>query len=158
MTSDEFHSTKNQGGNVILYQDDATAITAKQLTGFFAGWPSAPTPQCHLRILQQSSHCIMAVDDATGGIVGFITALTDGVLSAYIPLLEVAPPYQHQGIGSQLVCRMLERLGHLYAIDLICDPALADFYSQFDFTPFHGMIIRHYQQQSGCIAQEGVTA
>lgn len=140
---------------MIHFQHHSAHITPAHLDGFFTGWPSPPTPQCHLRILQQSSRCIVALDDATGKVVGFITALTDGILSAYISLLEVLPEYQHQGIGRQLVCKMLEDLGPLYAIDLICDPALAEFYAHFDFTPYHGMIIRQYQQQSGCILPQG---
>jgi GNAT superfamily N-acetyltransferase len=84
-------------------------------------------------------------------------AATDGILCASISLLEVVPQYQHQGIGNQLVRRMLKDLGPLYAIDLTCDPALAEFYQRFDFTPWHGMIQRNYQQQSGCCESQGET-
>jgi ribosomal protein S18 acetylase RimI-like enzyme len=142
---------------LIQFQHNAAGISADHLVGFFAGWPSPPTPQCHLRILQQSSRCVVARDDASGRVVGFITALTDGILCASISLLEVVPQYQHQGIGNQLVRRMLKDLGPLYAIDLTCDPALAEFYQRFDFTPWHGMIQRNYQQQSGCCESQGET-
>ena len=33
-------------------------------------------------------------------VVGFVTATSDGVLSAYIPFLEVVPAYRSRGIGS----------------------------------------------------------
>ena len=39
---------------------------------------------------------MLARDDA-GRVVGFVTAISDGVLSAYIPLLEVLPEYQGAG-------------------------------------------------------------
>jgi GNAT superfamily N-acetyltransferase len=37
--------------------------------------------------------------------VGFITAITDGVLTTYLPQLEVLAEYRGQGIGSALVER-----------------------------------------------------
>ena len=39
--------------------------------------------------------------------MGFITATSDGALSAAIRLLEVLEAYQGQGIGSELLRRML---------------------------------------------------
>jgi GNAT superfamily N-acetyltransferase len=38
---------------------------------------------------------------------------------------EVLPAWQGQGIGRQLLERMLARLATLYAIDLLCDAELA---------------------------------
>jgi len=40
-------------------------------------------------------------------VTGFVTAISDGVISAFIPLLEVLPEDQHQRIGTELVCRSL---------------------------------------------------
>ena len=54
-------------------------------------------------------------------VVGFVTAVSDGVLSAYIPLLEVLPEYQDRGIGSELMRRILEQLDDLYMVDVLCD-------------------------------------
>jgi predicted N-acetyltransferase YhbS len=68
-------------------------------------------------------------------VVGFITAISDGVLSAYIPLLEVLKPYQGQGIGGRLVQRMLDQLNGYYMIDLLCDPELESFYARFGMVP-----------------------
>ena len=75
--------------------------------------------------------------------MGFATAVSDGVLSAFIPLLEVLPAYQGQGIGKELVRRLLVRLGQLYMVDLCCDAALEGFYTQLGFqTLDRGMGIR----------------
>ncbi len=38
------------------------------------------------------------IDDINNKVVGFITAISDGVISAYIPLLEVLPKYQNMKI------------------------------------------------------------
>ena len=134
---------------MITYTDLLDGITAEKLNGFFVGWPNPPKPDAHLRILQGSSHVVLALDDQTGQVVGFMTALTDGVSAAYIPHLEVLPAYQKQGIGSALVTRMLARLRHLYMIDLMCDPDLQPFYERFGMRPYTGMLVRNYDRQSG---------
>ena len=95
-------------------------ITPNQLRGFFVGWPNPPSPQTHLAILRRSDAVVLAVDDETGQVVGFINALSDGVLNAFIPLLEVLPAYQGRGIGSELVQRLMAQLGDIYAVDLLC--------------------------------------
>jgi ribosomal protein S18 acetylase RimI-like enzyme len=134
---------------MITYTDTLDHITAEKLHGFFVGWPEPPTPETHLRLLANSSAIELAVDDQTGQVVGFITALSDGVLAASIPLLEVLPAYQDQGIGSELVRRMIDQLGGLYAIDLMCDAELQPFYARFGMRPYTGMILRNYENQSG---------
>lgn len=134
---------------MITYTDSIAAITADQLQGFFVGWPNPPTPATHLRILQGSAHVILAVDDQTHQVVGFINAISDGVLNAFIPLLEVLPAYQKQGIGGELVRRMLDTLRSLYAIDLVCDTDLQPFYQRFGMRPYHAMLSRNYDRQSG---------
>jgi len=133
----------------IVYQETAAGLTPGQLTGFFAGWPNAPSPETHVRLLAQSDHIVLAVDEERGKVVGFVTAVSDGVLSAYIPLLEVLPAYHGQGIGSELMRRMLEQLRHLYMVDLLCDPELQPFYSRLGMRPGTGMLIRHYDRQAG---------
>jgi ribosomal protein S18 acetylase RimI-like enzyme len=129
--------------------DSVEGITAEHLNGFFVGWSHPPSSETHLRLLTNSTHVVLAVDGETGDVVGFITAVSDGVLAAYIPLLEVLPAYQGQGIGSELVRRMLEKLSGLYAVDLMCDPELEPFYARFGMKPYSGMIIRNYERQSG---------
>lgn len=85
---------------------------------------------------------MLAVDTATGQVVGFVTALTDGVLSGFIPLLEVLPAYQGRGIGQALMQRMLARLEHLPNVDLLCDPDVVPFYERFGMKGVAGMVLR----------------
>jgi ribosomal protein S18 acetylase RimI-like enzyme len=133
----------------ILYTTSLRGITPEKLDGFFVGWKSAPSPRKHLEILAGSDHVVLAVDAETKKVAGFITAITDGVLSAYIPLLEVLPDYQKRGIGSNLVRRMLEEIGELYMIDLMCDTDLRQFYEKLGLRPAFGMVRRDYERQSG---------
>ena len=134
---------------MIEYLYSVEEITADQLHCFFVGWPNPPSPEVHLRLLKQSDEVVLALDAANGNVVGFITAITDRILAAYIPLLEVLPAYQHQQIGKTLVQKMLERLSSYYMIDLSCDPELQPFYEQFGMRHATGMLIRNYGKQSG---------
>ena len=133
----------------ISYQHDLDGVSERQLGGFFAGWPNPPAPATHLRLLRGSQHVVLARDDASGQVVGFITALSDGVLSAYIPHLEVLPAYQGRGIGTVLLQQMLGQLRELYMVDLICDPPLQPFYERLGMRPWSGMVLRNYDRQSG---------
>jgi len=133
----------------IKITDSLDGIDPSMLVGFFSGWPQPPTQQTHLELLRKSDHVVLALDTEANCVVGFITAISDGVLTAYLPLLEVLPGYQHQGIGSMLLEKMLEKLNNLYAVDLICDEDLRGYYEKWGFKPARGMIIRKYDRQSG---------
>ena len=139
---------------MIRYTDSTDGIGPDNLAGFFVGWPNPPSPETHMRILEASGEIVLALDDETGNIVGFVTAVTDGILSAYVPLLEVLPPYKGRGIGRELVRRLLERFEGLYMVDLACDPELASFYDGFGMQPAHAMVIRNYERQSGADGEE----
>jgi ribosomal protein S18 acetylase RimI-like enzyme len=133
----------------IRYVHELDGIGPADLEGFFEGWPDPPSPATHRRLLASSAEIVLAVDDETGSVVGFVTAVTDGVLSAYVPLLEVLPAWRGRGIGSELVRRLVARLESLYAIDLTCDPNVQPFYERLGFVRTTGMAIRRYDRQSG---------
>jgi ribosomal protein S18 acetylase RimI-like enzyme len=116
---------------MVEYTSSLDGLRADDLPGFFVGWRTARTPEEHLRILRGSAHVVLALHGTR--VVGFVTAVSDGVLSAYIPLLEVLPEYQGRGIGTELVRRLLEKLESLYMVDLSCDAELEPFYSRFGF-------------------------
>lgn len=78
----------------MIYKMSLEGITSDKLKGFFVEWPNPPSPETHLRLLENSWKVIVALDEETGQVVGFITSISDGVLSAYIPLLEVLPEYK----------------------------------------------------------------
>jgi len=135
---------------MIRYTDSIEDITPDQLrSGFFKGWPNPPSPETHLKILKSSDHIVLAIDEEAGQVVGFITAISDGILSAYIPLLEVLPAYRKQGIGTELMRRLMEKLRDLYMVDLITGPELEHFYRRFGMKPAFGMSIRNFARQAG---------
>lgn len=133
---------------MIVYIDSPIGVVADQLHGFFVGWPNPPLPEAHLRILHGSAQVVLALDDATDNVVGFITAISDGVSCAYVPHLEVLPQYQAQGIGSELMRRILAQLRDLYMIDLLCDPNVQPFYERLGMRRAQGMLIRNFEWQN----------
>jgi ribosomal protein S18 acetylase RimI-like enzyme len=134
---------------MIAYLDSVGGISPDQLSGFFVGWADPPSRHAHLKLLAGSDEIVLAVDDSTGAVVGFITGITDHLLSAYIPFLEVLPEYRGMGIGSELVRRMLDKLSEYYMIDLICDEETQVFYERFGMRKASGMMIRNFDRQSG---------
>ena len=127
----------------IRYTDSLDGITPGMLDGFFDGWAKRPSPQMHLRVLRNSHLVILGIDDQSVQVVGFINAISDGVLSAYIPLLEVRGDFRGRGIGTELTRRMLAKLKDFYMIDVLCDPRMQGFYERCGMTPAAGMMIRN---------------
>ena len=127
----------------IRYTDDIAALTPERLKGFFVDWPTAPSPQQHLAVLRGSYRAIVAIDEATDEVVGFINMISDGVLTAFIPWLEVLPSHQARGIGGELVTRILAGTEHFYSVDLLCDAPLQEYYKKFGMLPVPGMTVRH---------------
>ena len=127
---------------MIEYSESVDGVEARHLDGFFVGWPQPLSPERHLDLLRGSDHVVLARDGER--VVGFVTAISDGVLSAYVPLLEVLPEYQAQGIGTELVRRMLAKLESLYMVDLCCDADLEPFYRRLGLQVWdRGMGIRN---------------
>ena len=124
-------------------------VIPDHLHGFFQGWPTPPSLETHFNLLEKSDHFVLAIDDENARVVGFITAITDDVLSSYISFIEVLPTYQKRGIGSELIRRMLQQLGGLYMVDLLCDPELKLFYECLGMSATTGMMLRNYEHQSG---------
>ena len=115
------------------FSDAIDTIHADELEEFFVGWKCRPSPSLHLAVLRSSGRAIVARDADTRAVVGFVCAVTDGVMAAGITLLEVLPDYQRCGIGSELVRRMLHELGPLYMVDVVCDEGLLPFYERSGF-------------------------
>ncbi len=133
---------------MIRYSIDVDALDVTHLGGpFFVGWPDPPDPATHLRILRGARHAVVALDG--DAVVGFATALGDGVLAAFIPLLEVTPTHRGRGIGSELIRTLLQDIGPLYAVDAVCDPELVGFYERLGFRAGTAVVRREYRLQAG---------
>lgn len=132
---------------MVEYSKNTGDLKVSQIKGFFVGWPNPPSEETFLKILKSSYKSIVALDG--NKVIGFINAISDGVLSAYIPLLEVLPEYQSKGIGKELVSKMKAELSDLYMVDLLCDEELIPYYEKLGMSKANGALIRNYENQSG---------
>lgn len=152
MKASRFNNQNNVYWNHMIKIKELKEIDFNQVEiadGFFKGWPNHPDKTLHRKILQQSTFCFVAVDEEINQIIGFVTIISDRIFSAYIPLLEVIEPYQHQSIGSQLMQKAYEITQDLYMIDLCCDETLFNFYKQFELFQGHALLKRNFHHQSG---------
>lgn len=133
---------------MISYTDSLDGLTEDQCHGFFVGWIKVPPPDVFLRVLSHSTYIVLALDTETQRVVGFINALTDKEMTAFIPMLEVLPNFQHRGIGTELMSRMLAKLKDLYMIDLTCDQEMSSFYEKFGMKRSTAMILRNMHDES----------
>lgn len=133
----------------VVYLESPRELSPEQLTDFFVGWPEPPSEEVLLELLYKSNCVVLAFNEEVNRVVGLVTAITDSVLCAYIPLLEVLPEYQKRGIGTDLMRRMLDKLDHLYMIDLLCNEDLQPFYKRLGMRGSRGMMVRNYARRSG---------
>ena len=133
----------------IEFRYDVNGIKPSDLYGFFIGWPNPPQPMAHLELLERSDEIVLAVETDSGSVVGFVNVLTDRVLTAYIPLIEVLPEYRQQGLGAELIRRAMERVSDLYMVDTTCDVDVQPFWESLGFTKSSGACVRRYESQSG---------
>ena len=68
-------------------------------------------------------------------LVGFIDCVSNGVTDAYIQDLMVSPLHQGNGIGTELMNRMIKHLKEqkIYMISVIFEDKLKSFYRRFGF-------------------------
>jgi GNAT superfamily N-acetyltransferase len=126
---------------VITLTEDLSGLTADDLDPFFVGWPDPPSLERRLEVLRAATHTVLALDE--GRTVGFLTVISDRTFAAYLPLLEVVPTHQGQGIGTRLVQRALELTRNLYMVDVVCDPDVAGFYTRLGLRPLSAMAQRN---------------
>ena len=125
---------------MITYTGSINDISIAKLSGFFVGWAKPLTPEQHYNHLAKCAYFVAALED--NKVVGFVSALSDGIGCAFIPLIEVLPEYQKQGVGSELMRRILDILKDINAIDLMCDDEVKGFYERFGMKSLGGMGLR----------------
>ncbi|MEY2417811.1 MAG: hypothetical protein QOG90_491 [Actinomycetota bacterium] len=142
--------------DTVTFTTSVDGLSDDAFEGFFEGWPNPPSAPQLRAILQRSYAAVIAVDGSSRA-VGFVNAISDGELFAFIPLLEVLPEYRHRAIGSELVTRIVALLDGMYAIDLSCDADLVAFYEKLGFGQSGAaMMIRNYTNQSGLSRKQPV--
>lgn len=132
----------------IHYSSNKKDLENLDLTGFFEGWSHLPSNDVLQKSIKNATYVVLAIDTQKKKLAGYITALSDKVLSAYIPFLEVEKSYQKNKIGTTLLKKILEQLDTIYMIDIVCDKELTSFYQKAGFKNWYAMIKRNYLYQA----------
>ena len=96
------------------------------------GWPGMEESYTDFRL---TPYCHIACYD-DDKLVGYVDTVSNGVTDAYIQDLMVNPTYQGQGIGSELMNRIIKILkeNKIFMISVIYgNTDLAPFYNKFGF-------------------------
>jgi ribosomal protein S18 acetylase RimI-like enzyme len=129
---------------MITYSQSLEAVTTADLEGFLTHWDFTPPDGTLLAMLKGSTHVIVAHDEASSSLCGYIMALSDSVACSYISALEVRPAYRYQGIGTALLTQMTSQL-QTYGTYLSCAPEMAQFYESQGFKQITGMSKRRFR-------------
>lgn len=118
---------------MITIKDKTQVLTIKQLEGLFLSveWSSGHYPDK----LAVAMHNYETVYSAWDGelLVGLISAMDDGIMTAYIHYLLVRPEYQGKGIGEQLIERTKEKYKDYLRIVLVAYDKECGFYEHCGF-------------------------
>jgi ribosomal protein S18 acetylase RimI-like enzyme len=126
---------------LVTYSESLESVGATDLEGFLSHWDFVPPAGTLLRMLKGSSVVILARDPKSGTVLGYVAALTDKLVCGYISAIEVKPEYRKQGIGTELLSRVVKRL-NVYGTYLSCAPAMVPFYEAAGFKLVTGMTRR----------------
>ncbi|GHO98217.1 N-acetyltransferase [Reticulibacter mediterranei] len=97
---------------------------------------------------EQEIAAVLSGDLAIGAwdgerLIGFARVISDHRLHAYIDDVMVHPDYQRQGVGRQMLTKLLAALQHIETITLFCQPELREFYRQSGFRAFPSQVVMH---------------
>ena len=127
----------------IFYRNDHE-VDLDQLTVLFnsVGWERRTVDRDRLAQLVRGSLYVISAWDGDR-LVGFARAISDGAFNAYISTVAVLPEYQKQGIGRELIRRLVEGRDHLQFVLHANDNAYP-FYLHLDigFEPFDKVVAR----------------
>jgi GNAT superfamily N-acetyltransferase len=127
----------------MIYDDFDGSVKEEDLEGLLSHWDFKPSPGTLLKMLQGSSVAIVAREPGSPRICGYVAALTDYSVCAYISALEVRLEYRKRGIGTALLNRVTERLD-VHGTYLSCAPAVIPFYESAGFKQVVGMSRRRF--------------
>lgn len=119
---------------------DVDVLTEKDVISFFASRPQPPSAGRILAAIRGASEVSLAWEGER--LIGFATAVSDGALFAYVPMVEVVSDRRGEGIGTALVRFLVGRFEDLYGVDLCCDDDVVPFYERLGFSRVNGMVLR----------------
>ena len=119
--------------NMIEIRGKEQTLTSKQLEDLFLSveWSSGHFPD-KLEIAMKNFETVYTAWDGDR-LVGLISAMDDGIMTAYIHYLLVRPEYQGRGIGEQLIEKTKEKYKDYLRIVLVAYDKECGFYEHCGF-------------------------
>jgi ribosomal protein S18 acetylase RimI-like enzyme len=104
-------------------------------------WSAGIDDQDLIKAIVAGSHCF-CVATTNNKIVAMGRAISDGASDAYIQDVVVSKAFRHQGIATQIITRLIEKLeaDGIGWIGLIAENNTTAFYHRFGFTPMENAI------------------
>jgi ribosomal protein S18 acetylase RimI-like enzyme len=127
---------------MIEYRDTSDQVDLLQLARLFdsVGWHYRTGDAERLaQMVRGSAYATSALDGHK--LVGFARAISDGAFNAYVSTVAVLPAYQRQGIGRELIRRLLKGRDHLLFV-LHAAADVHPFYLRCGFHPASDMLRR----------------
>jgi len=134
----------------MIQYDMNARIASHELDEFFQNWESPPPSEIKGKLSDGSDLIITAREN--GRLVGFLTAISDGAMHAFVTLVEVLETHQGKGIGNHLMKLAISQFKGYYDIVLITDPDKGAFYKKLGFNEIYGMHLRDFTYGKGRIS------
>lgn len=117
----------------ITIKDKERQLTSKELEELFLSveWSSGHYPD-KLAIAMKNYPTVYTAWDGDR-LVGLLSAMDDGIMTAYIHYLLVHPDYQGKGIGGLLIEKTKEKYKDYLRIVLVAYDAKCQFYERYGF-------------------------
>ncbi len=125
---------------MITYRD-VKDFNPSQLEALFlsVGWSSGHFPEKLTAAMKNYGGVFSAWDEDR--LVGLISAMDDGVMTAYIHYMLVDPEYQDNGIGKQLLQRAKEHYADYLRVLLVAMDEEIGFYAHCGFEAPEGKTV-----------------
>jgi aralkylamine N-acetyltransferase len=103
-------------------------------------WQESPEARAVIPSMIRGSLCFMVARSINGKVVGMARVISDGYSDAYIQDVVVLEPYRGQGVGRELIRRLVQfcvtrKIGW---IGLVAEPGTQGLYEDLGFGPLVG--------------------
>ena len=117
---------------MVTYRDTRD-VDREQIVALYRAnhWSPAEKPR-ELHQALVNSHALITAWDGSE-LVGLGNAISDGALVVYYPHMLVRPDYQGQGIGREIVRRLMARYAGFHQQILVADGGAIEFYKKCGF-------------------------
>ncbi len=124
---------------VALHRERPVPPTALRTLYDHVGW-DRPVTEAELAAVLAAGPAVAAWNGEE--LVGFVRALSDGHLAAYVEDVMVHDRCRHLGVGSALVARLLAELEGVAVVNLFCASSTTPFYEGQGFRPRDSVLMQ----------------